>query len=126
MRLGLILTQRSLAAQQIALAEQALKSGELEVFFYQDAAALALSSVFESRLNLIQRRWQSLKESHGLTLSVCVASALARGVTDQTNSQRHHLLSANQPIDTLLPGFELCGLGTLHEIAERCDRLVSL
>ena len=126
MRLGLILTQRSLAPQQIALAEEALNSGELEVFFYQDAAMLALSSIFEPRLNLIQRRWQGLNKSHGLTLSVCVASALARGVTDPANSQRHGLLSSDQPIDTLLPGFELCGLGALHEIAERCDRLVSL
>jgi tRNA 2-thiouridine synthesizing protein D len=126
MRLGLILTQRSLATQQIALAEEALSSVELEVFFYQDAAMLALNSIFEPRLNLIQRRWQGLNKSHGLTLSVCVASALARGVTDPANSQRHGLLSSDQPIDTLLPGFELCGLGALHEIAERCDRLVSL
>ena len=87
---------------------------------------LALASLFEPKLNLIQRRWQALKQSHDLALRVCVASALARGVTDPANSSRHNLMSNDQPINTLLPGFEMCGLGALHEMSERADRLVSL
>ena len=53
-------------------------------------------------------------------------SGLHRPAYGSQAAQRHNLLSADQPINTLLPGFELCGLGALHEIAERCDRLVSL
>lgn len=92
------------------------KKQEVRVFFYQDGVCVAnqLQWVPDDQRNL-SLEWAKL----GIRLPVCVSAALARGITDQENAQRHQLHSNN-----LAPGFELVGLGELAEAVQTTDRLV--
>ncbi|MDT4886895.1 putative sulfurtransferase DsrE [compost metagenome] len=51
---------------------------------------------------------------------MCIAAALRRGVLNAEESQRY-----GRPADNLAAGWELSGLGQLHEAAQMADRLVS-
>lgn len=92
------------------------KKHEVRVFFYRDGVCVAnqLQWVPDDQRNL-SHEWVKL----GLRLPVCVSAALARGITDQENANRHHL-----PSNNLAPGFELVGLGELAEAIQVTDRLV--
>jgi tRNA 2-thiouridine synthesizing protein D len=48
-----------------------------------------------------------------------VSAALARGITDSDNAQRHSLQHHN-----LAQGFELVGLGELADAVQNCSRLI--
>lgn len=95
---------------------QALQNREEEfrVFFYQDAVATAnaLQWVPDDQRQLTSE-WQKL----AIRLPVCVSAALARGITDQENAQRHNIQQHN-----LAEGFELVGLGELADAVQssRC------
>lgn len=65
------------------------------------------------------RGWQSLHEKHGVELHICVAAALRRGVTDETEAKQLGL-----PASNLQPGFTMSGLGALAEASLTCDRMV--
>lgn len=86
------------------------------VFFYQDGVqvANALQWVPDDQRNLSQE-WQKL----GIRLPVCVSAALARGITDAENAQRHQIATHN-----LATGFELVGLGELADAVQTAERLV--
>ena len=56
----------------------------------------------------VAKQWQALSNNHGITLPVCVSTALARGVCDAQNATRHGLIG-----DNLLPPFSLVGLSEL-------------
>lgn len=67
----------------------------------------------------VVRAWQQLNQTQGVTLNICVAAALRRGIVDETESARLGLAAAN-----LQPGFILSGLGALAEASLTCDRVV--
>lgn len=92
------------------------KNEDFRVFFYQDAVAVAneLQWVPDDQRNLKQE-WQKLN----IRLPVCVSAALARGITDAENAQRHQLQQHN-----LASGFELVGLGELADAVQTASRLV--
>ncbi|WPO66073.1 sulfurtransferase complex subunit TusD [Acinetobacter haemolyticus] len=89
---------------------------EFCVFFYQDGVQVAndLQWFPDDQRNLKQE-WQKL----GIRLPVCVSAALARGITDASNAQRHSLQHHN-----LAHGFELVGLGELADAVQDCSRLI--
>jgi tRNA 2-thiouridine synthesizing protein D len=60
-----------------------------------------------------------LHDEQGVALHICVAAALRRGVTDETEAKNLAL-----PAWNLQPGFSLSGLGALAEAALTCDRMV--
>ncbi len=94
---------------------------ELEsVFFYREGVlnASELSAPASDEIDLV-RAWQQLHIDHHVTLNVCVAAALRRGIADQQEAMRLQLAASN-----LQAGFELSGLGALAEAALSCDRLV--
>lgn len=97
---------------------QALHSKEedFRVFFYQDGVAVAnaLQWVPDDQRKLTAE-WQKL----ALRLPVCVSAALARGITDQENAQRHNIQQYN-----LAEGFELVGLGELADAVQSSQRLI--
>ncbi|OTG82449.1 sulfurtransferase complex subunit TusD [Acinetobacter sp. ANC 4648] len=97
---------------------QALKAKNeaFRVFFYQDAVTVANSFqwVPDDQRNLTVE-WQKLS----VRLPVCVSAALARGITDQENAQRHQINSHN-----LAQGFELVGLGELADAVQSTERLI--
>lgn len=92
------------------------KHEEFRVFFYQDGVQVAndLQWFPDDQRNL-KLEWQKL----GVRLPVCVSAALARGITDASNAQRHSLQQHN-----LAQGFELVGLGELVDAIQSCSRLI--
>ncbi|MBC9228368.1 sulfurtransferase complex subunit TusD [bacterium SPL81] len=92
------------------------KQSEFRVFFYQDGVHVAndLQWFPDDQRNLKQE-WQKL----GIRLPVCVSAALARGITDAGNAQRHSLQHHN-----LAQGFELVGLGELADAVQSCSRIL--
>lgn len=92
------------------------KQKEFRVFFYQDGVHVAndLQWFPDDQRNLKQE-WQKL----GIRLPVCVSAALARGITDASNAQRHSLQHHN-----LAQGFELVGLGELADAVQSCSRIL--
>lgn len=101
----------------LGLAQALQQKGEdFRVFFYQDAVAVAnaLQWVPDDQRKLTAE-WQKL----ALRLPVCVSAALARGITDEENAQRHQLKQHN-----LSAGFELAGLGELADAVQSSQRLI--
>lgn len=66
------------------------------------------------------QRWSGLSTEFDIDLVVCVASALKRGILDQTESTRAGL---DQYSTT--PPFDISGLGQLYDAIACSDRLVS-
>ncbi|MFT5561303.1 MAG: tRNA 2-thiouridine synthesizing protein D [Candidatus Azotimanducaceae bacterium] len=90
------------------------------VFFYHDGVSTA------SLLNTppqdepdVTKEWSEFGQQHQLEMLVCVASALRRGILDQTEATRH-----SKPAANLAAGFEIAGLGQLIDVALNVDRLV--
>lgn len=126
MRFALMITGPAYGTQQASSALQfasALISAghELDcVFFYREGVynASAFSAPASDETDIV-RCWQQLQQQYGVALHVCVAAALRRGITDDSQAQQLQLPAAN-----LLPGFSLSGLGELARAALRCERVV--
>ncbi|WP_019530317.1 sulfurtransferase complex subunit TusD [Dasania marina] len=91
------------------------------VFFYHNGvyASNALITPPQDEPNIPQQ-WQQLAQQHSIDMVSCIASALKRGVLDETEAQRYE-----QPSHNLQAGFELSGLGQLIEASALSDRVVS-
>ncbi len=92
------------------------KKEEVRLFFYQDGVQIAnaFQWVPDDQRNLTLE-WQKLQ----IRLPVCVSAALARGITDAENAQRHQIQAHN-----LASGFELVGLGELADAVQSTERLI--
>ncbi|WP_318377690.1 sulfurtransferase complex subunit TusD [Enterobacter sp.] len=113
-------TQQASSAWQFARAVLAAGHELVSVFFYREGVynANQLTAPASDEFDLV-RAWQQLQTEHQVALHICVAAALRRGVTDETEARRLGLSGAN-----LQPGFVLSGLGSLAEAALTCDRMV--
>lgn len=126
MRFALMVTGPAYGTQQASSALQFAKAALAEgheiacVFFYREGVynANQLTSPASDEFDLV-RAWQSLHDKNGVALHICVAAALRRGVTDETEARQLGL-----PTFNLQPGFSLSGLGSLAEAALTCDRMV--
>ena len=126
MRFALMVTGPAYGTQQASSALQFAKAALAEgheiacVFFYREGVynANQLTSPASDEFDLV-RAWQSLYDENGVALHICVAAALRRGVTDETEARQLGL-----PTFNLQPGFSLSGLGSLAEAALTCDRMV--
>lgn len=91
-----------------------------QIFFYQEgvhnASLLVQPAGDETHL---QQAWVELAMTHGLTLDVCVAAALRRGVSDEPSATQAGLAQWN-----LVSPFRLSGLGSLAQAALSADRVV--
>lgn len=95
-------------------------SQPLNLFFYADAAHIANRLRWQSaeQVNLTHE-WQTLAKQYGISLPVCVSTALSRGISDNDNSSRHQLQG-----DNLAHGFELVGLSELAVMMQSDCRLI--
>lgn len=126
MRFALMVTGPAYGTQQASSALQFAKAALTEgheiacVFFYREGVynANQLTSPASDEFDLV-RAWQSLHDENGVELNICVAAALRRGVTDETEARQLGL-----PTFNLQTGFSLSGLGALAEAALTCDRMV--
>lgn len=101
--------------QALHTAKERLTAGEmLSVFFYGDGAYTASRLLWQTAdVPSISDEWVKLSKQHNLDLPVCVSTALARGITDVDNANRHGLNG-----DNLRTPFRLVGLS---ELALRID-----
>ncbi|MBO1518285.1 sulfurtransferase complex subunit TusD [Oceanisphaera pacifica] len=90
------------------------------VFFYQDGVynANQLAQPAADELHL-QQAWVEFANQHHLTLDVCVAAALRRGICDQASAA-----DTEQGQWNLAPPFCMTGLGQLAQAALTADRVV--
>lgn len=111
-------TRRALRFAQAVLAQ----GHEIErVFFYQDGVLNASNNLVVAQDQQdIAKQWQAFINEHQLDAVVCIAAALRRGVLDQAEAQRYQRDAAN-----LAEGFQLSGLGQLHDGLQQADRFVS-
>lgn len=91
------------------------------LFFYHDGVhnASSLLTLPQDEVQYSQR-WQQLIEQHQLNATVCIASALRRGIINDSEAKRFAKPAAN-----LATGFELSGLGQLIDATAHCDRLIT-
>lgn len=126
MRFCLMVTGPAYGTQQASsawlFANAVLEQGHTldSVFFYREGVlnASLLNAPASDEFDLTHS-WQMLQQTRGVTLNICVAAALRRGITDQQEAASLGLMGAN-----LAEGFQLSGLGTLAEAALTCDRMV--
>ncbi len=91
------------------------------VFFHGEGTynASALTVVPQDEDDLTEA-WADLGRQHDLDLVVCVASALKRGVLDDSEAQRYE-----KGLGNMRPPFAISGLGQLADAALSVDRLVT-
>ena len=110
-------------ATALRFAKAAVNAGHniFRVFFYHDAvnAAKQLITPPQDEANIPQQ-WQQLARDNHIDMVVCIASALRRGVLDETEADRYEKPSSN-----LAQGFDISGLGQLVEASIQSDRLVT-
>lgn len=81
----------------------------VRVFFYGDGAHTANRLRWQSaEIFDVADGWVLLHDTYGISLPVCVGTALARGITDKDNAMRHQLDG-----DNLRAPFYLVGLSEL-------------
>ncbi|MFT7685282.1 MAG: tRNA 2-thiouridine synthesizing protein D [Candidatus Azotimanducaceae bacterium] len=114
-------SQASLSALNFARA--IIKNGHelYRVFFYQEAVtcgnALVVAPQDENNLNT---SWGDFSDEHNVELILCIASALRRGILNQSEAERYEKDAGN-----LHPSFTISGLGQLIDAGIESDRLIS-
>ncbi|MYA37394.1 MAG: sulfurtransferase complex subunit TusD [Gammaproteobacteria bacterium] len=111
------------AGTALRFAEAVLRGGHeiYRIFFFADGVhnANRLTVVSRDEVNL-QDQWRELIGKHGLDGTVCVSSAINRGIVDAEQAERHELDGSS-----MHPEFEIGGLGQLIDASLNSDRTVS-
>lgn len=111
------------AGTALRFAEAVLRAGHEihRIFFFADGVhnASRLTVVSRDAVNL-QDRWRELIRNHELDGTVCVSSAINRGVIDAAEAERHELDGYS-----MHPEFAIGGLGQLIDASLNSDRTVS-
>ena len=93
----------------------------VRIFFYQDGVLTASNNLVVAQDQQdIAKQWQTFIAEHKLDAVVCIAAALRRGILDQTEAQRYQRAAVN-----LAEGYQLSGLGQLHDGLQQADRVIS-
>lgn len=95
------------------------------VFFYGDGAYTANRLRWQpADVADVADEWVNLANTYHIKLPVCVSTALARGITDFDNANRHHLNNNGVITDNVKEGFVLVGLSELALMMANAARLV--
>ena len=90
------------------------------IFFYREGVYAALNArVAPQDEGDVTAQWQALQSEYDLSLHVCIANALKRGIVDQSEAERYDKSGA-----TIAAGFELVGLGQLIDGMLTSDRYI--
>ncbi len=114
---------RQAAGTALRFAEAVLRGGHRihRIFFFADGVhnASRLTVVSRDEANL-QKLWGQLIREHDLDATVCVSSAIYRGLVDEEQAARHEL-----PAFSLHSEFSIAGLGQLIDACLQSGRTVS-
>jgi tRNA 2-thiouridine synthesizing protein D len=91
------------------------------VFFYHDGVynASRLAAPPQDEVN-ISERWSAFAGDNDIELVVCVASAIRRGVLDDSESRRYEKDAHN-----IEQNFTISGLGQLIDAGIASDRMIT-
>lgn len=91
------------------------------VFFFRDGVRNGdlLAVIPQDDINL-QEQWQEFLRLNRVEATVCVSSALKRGILDQQEASRYEKSGAN-----LSPLIEIAGLGQLVDACQQSDRVIN-
>lgn len=90
------------------------------VFFYHEGVYVALSARVAPQDEAdVTAQWLALQSEYDLSLNVCIANALKRGIVDESEAARYEKSGP-----TIAPGFELVGLGQLIDGMLSSDRYI--
>ena len=110
------------ATTALRFAEALIKKGHtISRIFFSGAGVLnanALSVTPQDENNLPQQ-WSNFAKANQIEMQVCVSSALKHGVIDESEAKRY-----GKNNHSLLPGFQLAGLGQLVEACVLDDRVI--
>ncbi|UTW45834.1 sulfurtransferase complex subunit TusD [bacterium SCSIO 12696] len=114
--------QSAYSAFQFASAAVAGGHQIYRVFFYHDGvhAGSGLLTSPQGEPDL-EQQWQQFSNEHHIELTVCIASALRRGIVDKVEAERYEYPASNLNE----PYFRLQGLGELADAAIQSDRLIT-
>ncbi len=111
------------AQTALSFCQAALSAGHqiYRVFFYEDAVQLgsALNVAPQDERNL-NAAWSEFVKQYELDAVICVASALKRGILNDSEASRYQKPAAN-----LAEGFDISGLGQWVDACLNSDRVVS-
>lgn len=111
------------SSRRALLFAQAVLAGGHEIvrlFFYQDGVHAASANIVTPQDEQdLPHAWREFVTQHQLDGVVCIAAALRRGVLDAREAERYQ-----RPAVNLAGGWELSGLGQLHDTVQTADRLV--
>ncbi len=106
----------------LAFARELVTAGHRvdRVFLYGEGVLLAsaLASPPSDEVHW-PRQWAGFLTEHSVPATVCIASALRRGIIDDTEQARYEL-----PASNLLAPFEVAGLGDWVEGNLKSDRII--
>lgn len=106
----------------LRFAEAVLAGGHeiVRLFLYQDGVHSASGNIVAAQDEVdVAGQWSQFIHANQLDGVVCIAAGLRRGVIDEQEAKRY-----GRPAANLAAGWELSGLGQLHEAAQQADRLV--
>ncbi|MDP2285137.1 MAG: sulfurtransferase complex subunit TusD [Pseudohongiella sp.] len=111
------------AQSALSFCQAALSAGHqiYRIFFYEDAVQLgsALNVAPQDERNL-NAAWSEFIKQNQLDAVICVASALKRGILNNSEASRYQKPAAN-----LAEGFDISGLGQWVDACMNSDRVVS-
>lgn len=92
-----------------------------QVFFYQDGVSQSsrLSRPLEDEFDSVEK-WIEFSHKHAVPLLVCVSAGERRAIVSDQQAQEQQLGSG-----CIHSGFEVAGLGLMHEASLNSDRTVT-
>lgn len=113
-------SQSSLSAYRFAKALIEKNHTLSRVFFYQEGVSNASSLTLPANDEFdLANAWKDLSKEHGVSLEICVAAALRRGLINASEAKLHGLSAFN-----MAENFDLSGLGSLSESLINADRII--
>lgn len=107
----------------LAFARAAVTVGHriVRVFFFHDGVHCGSNlAIPVAGQQSIAAQWAELSQQHNIDLVICVASALKRGILNESEAKRYTKSASN-----LHPQFDLSGLGQWVEACALADRVVT-
>ena len=107
----------------LAFARAAIAGGHriIRIFFFHDGVHCGSDlAIPVAGQQSTAAQWAELAQQHDIDLVICVASALKRGILNDSEAKRYAKRASN-----LHPQFDLSGLGQWIEACALADRLVT-
>ena len=111
------------AYSAVQFCRAAIKAGHQisQVFFHQAGVSQSnyLITPMADEFDVVSS-WQKITAQYEVPLRVCVSASEKRGIMGEAQSVEH-----DKPRFNLADGFEIAGLGVLHDAVLKSDRMIT-